>query len=117
MMQPQNPDGTWKLDNPTSIFNTLYLADNNINRNEATRAISNSQFTYQIMDGLKFRTTFGIDYINSNVHSYESPEHGGGLAENGTSYMTNARTFNWTTQNNLEYDLTLGDNEHFISAF
>ena len=116
MMQPQNPDGSWKLDNPTSIFNTLYLADNNINRNEATRAISNSQFSYQIMDGLKFRTTFGIDYINANVHSYESPEHGGGLAENGTSYMTNSRTFNWTTQNNLEYDLTLGDNEHFISV-
>ena len=30
--------------------------------------------------------------------------------------MTNSRTFNWTTQNNLEYDLTLGDNEHFINV-
>ena len=45
-MQPKNPDGSWKLDNPTSIFNTLYLADNNINRNEATRAISNSCLLY-----------------------------------------------------------------------
>ena len=30
--------------------------------------------------------------------------------------MTNTRVFNWTTQNNLEYDLTLGDNEQFISV-
>ena len=104
-MQPKNPDGSWKIDNPTSIFNTLYLADNNINRNEATRAISNSSLKYQIMDGLSFTTRFGIDYINANVHQYESPEHGGGLSENGTSDMTNSRTFNWVTQNNLEYDL------------
>ena len=80
-MQPKNPDGSWKLNNPTSIFNTLYLADNNINRNEATRAISNSSLKYQIMDGLSFTTRFGIDYINANVHQYESPEHGGGLSE------------------------------------
>ena len=63
------------------------------------------------MDGLKFRTTFGIDYINGNVHQYESPEHGGGKSENGTSDMTNTRVFNWTTQNNLEYDVTIGENE------
>lgn len=115
-MQPKNPDGSWKLDNPTSIFNTLYLADNNINRNEATRAISNNSFTYQIMDGLKFSTQFGIDYINANVHQYESPEHGGGLSENGTSSMSSSRVFNWTTNNNLEYDLVLGENEHFINV-
>lgn len=115
-INPKNADGSWNINPPTSIFNTLYLADNNINRNEATRAISNNQFTYQIMDGLKFRTTFGIDYINGNVHQYESPEHGGGKSENGTSDMTNTRVFNWTTQNNLEYDVTLGENEHFISA-
>jgi TonB-linked SusC/RagA family outer membrane protein len=116
LMQPKNPDGTWKLDNPTANFNSLYLADVNINRNEATRALSNSSVTYQIADGLKAKSTFGIDYINGNVHSYENPLHGGGLAENGTSYMTNTRVFNWTTQNNLEYDLTLGDNEQFISV-
>ncbi len=115
-MQPKNPDGSWKLNNPTSIFNTLYLADNNINRNEATRAISNNQLSINIIEGLKFKTTFGIDYINANVHSYESPEHGGGLAENGTSYMTNSRYFNWTTQNNLEWDKTFGENEHFLSV-
>jgi TonB-linked SusC/RagA family outer membrane protein len=68
------------------------------------------------MDGLKVSTTFGIDYINANVHQYESPEHGGGLSENGTSDMTNTRVFNWTTQNNINYDKTFGDNEHFLSV-
>jgi TonB-linked SusC/RagA family outer membrane protein len=115
-IQPKNADGSWNINPPTSIFNTLYLADNNINRNEATRAISNSSLTYQIMDGLKVSTTFGIDYINANVHQYESPEHGGGLSENGTSDMTNTRVFNWTTQNNINYDKTFGDNEHFLSV-
>ena len=115
-IQPKNADGSWNINPPTSIFNTLYLADNNINRNEATRAISNSSLTYQIMDGLKVSTTFGIDYINANVHQYESPEHGGGLSENGTSDMTNSRVFNWTTQNNINYDKTFGDNEHFLSV-
>ena len=115
-IQPKNADGSWNINPPTSIFNTLYLADNNINRNEATRAISNSSLTYQIMDGLKVSTTFGIDYINANVHQYESPEHGGGLSENGTSNMTNSRVFNWTTQNNINYDKTFGDNEHFLSV-
>jgi len=115
-MQPKNPDGSWKLDNPMSIFNPLYLAENNINRNEATRAISNNQLSINIIEGLKFKTTFGIDYINANVHSYENPIHGGGANENGTSYMTNSRYFNWTTQNNLEWDKTFGDNEQFLSV-
>ena len=115
-MQPKNPDGSWKLNNPTSIFNTLYLAEYNINRNEATRAISNNSFKYDIMDGLNFNTRFAIDYINANVHQYESPEHGGGLSENGTSNMSNNRNFNWTLQNNLEYDATFGDNEHFLNV-
>ena len=63
-----------------------------------------------------FRSQFGIDYINANVHQYESPEHGGGLSENGTSSMNSSRVFNWTTNNNLEYDLVLGENEHFINV-
>ena len=51
--QAKNADGSWNINPPTSIFNTLYLMDNNIYKAENTRAISNNQFTYHIMDNFK----------------------------------------------------------------
>ena len=41
--QPKNADGSWNIALSTSVFNTPYLAEKNIQRNNGTRALSNSK--------------------------------------------------------------------------
>ena len=81
--QPKNPDGTWNLNLTTSIFNTPYLAEVNIQRNDGTKALSNSKFTYSINDNFKLSSRFAIDYTVGSSHEYRNPYHGDGASDNG----------------------------------
>jgi len=112
--QPKNPDGTWNTNLATSIFNTGYLAENNISRNDATRAISNTGVKIKLADGLRFQTRYAIDYNLGNAHRYQNPTHGGGVTENGYAYQSTSRSFSWNTLNTLSYDKSFGD--HNVSA-
>ena len=114
--QPKNPDGTWNLNLSTSIFNTPYLAEVNIQRNDGTKALSNSKFTYSINDNFKLSSRFAIDYTVGSSHEYRNPYHGDGASDNGNAYEAISRNFLWQTINELEYNQVFGDNEHFVSG-
>jgi len=114
--QPKNADGTWNINLSTSVFNTLYLAEVNIQRNDGTRAISNSSLTWNINENLKASTRFAIDYTLGVSHEYRNAQHGDGRGDNGNSYQAISRTFLWNTINQLEYNNVFGDNEHFVQA-
>ncbi|MGY8946013.1 MAG: SusC/RagA family TonB-linked outer membrane protein [Flavobacteriales bacterium] len=113
--QPKNPDGTWNINLSTSVFNTLYLAEMNIQQNDGTRAISNTTVTYRINDDLKFRTRYALDFTLGVSHEYRNPHHGDAKGTNGYSYQNTSRSFTWSTNNSLEFDKTV-DDVHFISA-
>ena len=114
--QPKNPDGTWNIALSTSVFNTPYLAEKNIQRNDGTRALSNSKVTYNISDNLKISSRYAIDFTLGVSHEFRDPNHGDGNSRNGTSYQAVDRAFLWQTVNEIEYNQVFGDNEHFISA-
>jgi len=112
--KPYNDDGTINTNLTTSVFNTLYTIENDINTNDYTRAITNSFLEWEIIDNLKFITRFSIDYNFVNFKEYQNRVHGDAEGENGYAYASNERNFNMVAQNSLDYDLTLFD-DHKIA--
>ena len=88
----QNPVATAMLSTQTSV---------------TTRLLDNVFAEYAILPDLKFRTSFGIDYVANRQNSFlpSTLINGkpGGIAGIGT-----ANTFNWLTENTLTYTKQLG---------
>lgn len=113
--QPKNPDGSWNINLSTSVFNTPYLAENNIQQNDGTRALSNTAVTYRFTDDIKFRTRYAVDFTLGVSHEFRNPHHGDANGDNGYAYQNTSRSFTWSSNNSLEFDKTI-DDVHFISA-
>jgi TonB-linked SusC/RagA family outer membrane protein len=113
--QPKNADGSWNINLSTSVFNTLYLAEENVQQNDGTRAISNTSVTYRITDDLKFRTRYAIDFLLGVSHEFRNGNHGDGASRNGYSYQNTSRNFTWFNTNSLDYVKTFGS-DHNIAA-
>ena len=113
--QPKNADGSYNINLSTSVFNTLYLAEKNVQQNDGTRAISNTSVTYRITDNLKFRTRYAIDFLLGVSHEFRNPDHGDGASRGGYSYQNTSRNFTWFNTNSLDYVKTFG-NDHNIAA-
>ena len=94
--QPKNPDGSWNINLSTSVFNTPYLAEMNIQRNDGTRALSNTTVTYRITDDIKFSTRYAIDFTLGVSHEFRNPHHGDGKGNNGYSYQNTNRSYTWS---------------------
>ena len=75
VFQPFNADGTPNINLETSIFNTVYIARNNISRLDGTRALSNNSLSYTFNDNLKFTSRYSIDYNMTNSHRSVSYTH------------------------------------------
>ena len=112
--QINNADGTLNTNLATSLPNTVYVAENNINKNDATRALSNTSLTYSFNDNLKFQTRYSLDYNLTNNHQFYNPVEGDGVGDNGSAYQSNGRSFNWRFANQLKWDQTFND-VHYVS--
>ena len=108
-------DGTLNTNLSTSVFNTVYLAENNISKVDGTRALSNTSMTYAFSDNLKFMTRYSLDYNLTNSHRFQNPVHGGGVGDNGYAYQSNRRSFTWAFTNQLKWDKTFND-VHYVTA-
>jgi TonB-linked SusC/RagA family outer membrane protein len=113
--QPFNADGTPNINMETSIFNTVYITQNNISKTDGTRALSNTSLSYSFNDNLKFTTRYSIDYNLTNSHRFQNKTHGGGVSDNGYAYQSNRRGFTWAFTNQLKWDKTFND-VHYVSA-
>ena len=112
--QIKNADGTLNTNLATSLPNTVYVAENNINKNDATRALSNTSLTYSFNDNLKFQTRYSLDYNLTNGHQFYNPVEGDGVSDNGNAYQSNGRSFNWRFSNQIKWDKTFND-IHYVS--
>ena len=113
--QIYNADGNINTSLSTSVFNTVYLAENNISKLDGTRALSNTSLSYSFSDNLKFQTRYSIDYNLTNSHRYQNAVHGGGVGDNGYAYQATGRSFTWAFANQLKWDQTFND-VHYVSA-
>ena len=65
---------------------------------------------YKILDNLKFRSVYGIDYNALEEDQYNNPNHGDGLATNGRSFAYYTRYFNYVWTNTLDFNQNITRN-------
>ncbi len=115
-IKPYNNDGSVNLDELsglTSLHNTVYTANENIRRNDVTRAIQSTELSYDILDNLTAKTVFNIDYAIGYYKGYDNPIHGDGQDVTGRVTESAERQFNFASQNQLDYSFSLGEKNNF----
>lgn len=102
------------LGNGTNPIRRQYTAKDNIGT--YNRVFGNAYFVVDIVDGLKFRTSFGIDMRNSLYKGMGFPTPENSEPSTVTSLNENyATTFNWTWTNTLTYNKTFAE-KHNLSV-
>jgi len=110
---PFNDDGTYNT-NTGSVFNYLYLKDNDEVKNDMFRGISNSFLEWEIIEGLKFKTQIGLDFVMTNFKDYRNRYHGDSDDEGGSSSNSDEKNFNFVSQNSLSYDFSFNDHNFSV---
>jgi len=102
------PDGTYNYVLNGGLHNTVALSelDKRFLRQSSIRGSVNGE--YKILDNLKFKSVYGIDYNALEEDQYNNPLHGDGLASNGRAFSYYTRYFNyvWTNTLDLQQNIT-----------
>lgn len=118
----KNPDGTYPIGfAPPGMFSTpnyYQVLKNAVNLTKTLTLIGNAYATYQIIDGLKFKTSININTENSNYRRFSpSTILGGTVPAASASASYNTNTFlSWLSENTLTYSKTINE-KHNIEAF
>ncbi len=111
-----NEDGSYRVDPfrefSGAMYNPLQFTHEDIKNINATRAIQNSQLSFQLTDNLSFKTVLGLDYTTTKGRQFSSPLHTG-KDPNGLARRSSQTLFNYTTQNSLDYSFDVKDKHHF----
>lgn len=86
-------------------WNHLGSVPYNINEIKRDVASIRTAAEFKIYEGLKFKTSFNLDYTNRNDHYYVNPTYGTGKDYGGSVSKSNALTTGMTVNNILTYDL------------
>lgn len=97
------------------FLNPLPIIDLNRNISGGNQIQANAYAQYQIIEGLNFRTQYGVDNLNGSNEQFWHPFHGDGLSSNGRATNIQVANRRWNLQNTLDYNRTFGD-VHSIGA-
>ncbi|WP_336516109.1 TonB-dependent receptor [Pollutibacter soli] len=122
-VSPYNADGSYNVNgnaigqgaNKTAVpgyYNPVYIIDLNKFSSENDRILSNVYANIRFMQGLNFRTTFGIDNLNVVNKEYRNALHGDGVSLGGATQNTYSSNKRWNWSNVLQYDKTFGTNHN-----
>jgi TonB-dependent starch-binding outer membrane protein SusC len=126
-VSPYNADGTFNINtvantigqgaNRTalSFYNPAYILANNKFSSDNDRLLSNVYAQVKFMEGLTFRTVYGIDYLNTINKEFRAAGHGDGVQFGGATQNTYASNRRWNWQNLLQYDKVIAD-DHSINV-
>lgn len=98
-----------------SLHNVLYVLDNNITRNQLSRALVNTNVDWELFDGLVFSNRVGIDYQLSDYKNYQNRYEGDSRTVNGSSSASDEKVYNLVYQGSLNYGFELG-NDHNLDV-
>jgi len=79
-----------------------------------SRMIANTYAEVTVIDGLKLKSQFGIDYSMTEDKRQWSPDHGDGFSYGGLANAYLYKRMQWTWTNTASYSTTFGD--HSLSA-
>lgn len=109
-------DGSYNYVLNGGLHNTVALADIDKRFLRQTSARGSLTADYKILDNLKFRSVYGIDYNNLEEDQYNNPQHGDGLASNGRAFAYYTRYFNYVWTNTLDFQQNITRNGDLTSS-
>jgi len=112
-----SPDGsvlglgpnTRNIDN--NYTNASFVLANNKFIASTDRVLGNVYAKINIVDGLSFRTQYGLDYTGNLDFSSSDPRHGDGRGSAGVVSQTYRRVTRWNTQNTLNFNKEFGKHD------
>ncbi|MEM9722387.1 MAG: SusC/RagA family TonB-linked outer membrane protein, partial [Bacteroidota bacterium] len=101
---PDNPD---ELFQQTVYFNGKLYEDNSLQQQRVYRTLGNVYLDWEFIQGLSFRTEFGVDILSQNEEVYfnsllaRNTNEPNGFGENAFRHLQNYSTNNYFTYNTL----------------
>jgi len=92
------------------FFHPVWLQDFNYAHSEGDRIIGTVNANLEIVDGLVFRTVFGLDQSNLESKTFWHPDHADGMTRGGDAFAYFDRRNRWNWTNTLNYMFTAADN-------
>lgn len=102
-----NPDGSYN----TSLHgwdNPLQDVEQNRNIGVTNQAIGNFALNYDILPGLRFKSSYSLEYTAVNEELFYDPRNNAGVAVNGLVRFNNSKVVNWQTDQTLNYTKKIG---------
>jgi TonB-linked SusC/RagA family outer membrane protein len=104
-----------QLDAPQTP-NPLSLAREVLDSLTDTRVLGNSYAQVELIDNLRFRTTFGADYASRGRNTYYPRATLRGQQSNGEAIRAAATVASWLNENTLTYDRSFGSQDVSLLA-
>ena len=118
-----NEDGTfnsgryWGGDANSAFFgsydvNVIQDAEANEVKVRQNSVLANLAAEYEIIEGLKFKSAYSLDYVDIRETSFEDPRTRDGTTGNGQIEELDRKITNWSTDQTLTYTRTFSDRHH-----
>lgn len=98
----------------SSWTNQAFVLENNKFEATTDRLFANIYGQIDIVEGLSFKSYYGIDYLANKDYQKNDPRHGDGRGSNGIVFNQFRNVTLWNWQNTLAYNKDFGD--HGIDA-
>lgn len=92
----------------SSWTNQAFVQDNNYFRAKGDRLLANVYGQVDIIEGLSYKTFFGIDYLGNKDFQKNDPRHGDGRGANGVVFNQYRNVTTWNWQNTLQFTRDFG---------
>lgn len=122
-VSPYNNDGSYnlngnalgKMNNVENItfWNPQPILDQNYSNTENNRIISNVYAQIKPIKEVTFRTSYGIDYLNSDNKNFYTKIQGDGFSVGGSAFSSLTKNKRWTWTNTLQFDKTIAEDHSF----
>lgn len=107
----KQPDGSYTQYNNQGIGfnNPIALLDGYQNLNKTFRTIGNAFASWEIIEGLTARTSWGLDASFNKNDTYMPQSVFSGSQVGGDASVFTAQTYTWLNENTINYKKTLGE--------
>ncbi len=111
-------DGKYDLKAYDGRFLTNPVAEVNevIDRDKGNRFLSNNYVNFEIMKGLNFRTSIGVDFFNANRETWYSSQTRLGRERNRSYEIQQRNIVNYINENILTYATSFGNSRLDLTA-
>lgn len=109
-----NADGSFNTD-LRGWDNPLQVANQNRNDGATNQLVGSFALNYTILSGLKFRSSYSVEYTALNEERFYDPRNNAGAAVGGSVFFNNSKVVNWQTDQTLTYNRVFQD-DHNLTA-